>query len=288
MALLGANGNGKSTLAKLLCARLSAQSGHIIRSPGLGFGYFAQHQSDELDPAGTPLSHMSAALPDAPETKIRAQLGRFAFGQDKTGTEIRHLSGGEKARLLFALMSRHAPHVMILDEPTNHLDIDSREALMSALNAYEGAVILISHDPRLVEACADRLWLVAGGTVTPFDGDMSDYRKYLLDQARLQRKSIPPADAAEGKEDRRAARKAAADKRAELAPIRKRIRDAERQMETLAAQKQTLERSMAEPGFYQQPSEHITACQIELAALTDTLETLERQWLEDQEALEGG
>ena len=288
VALLGANGNGKSTLAKLLCARLSAQSGHIIRSPGLGFGYFAQHQSDELDPAGTPLSHMSAALPDAPETKIRAQLGRFAFGQDKTGTEIRHLSGGEKARLLFALMSRHAPHVMILDEPTNHLDIDSREALMSALNAYEGAVILISHDPRLVEACADRLWLVAGGTVTPFDGDMSDYRKYLLDQARLQRKSIPPADAAEGKEDRRAARKAAADKRAELAPIRKRIRDAERQMETLAAQKQTLERSMAEPGFYQQPSEHITACQIELAALTDTLETLERQWLEDQEALEGG
>ena len=290
VALLGANGNGKSTLAKLLCARLNPQSGEMIRSAKLGFGYFAQHQTDELDPEGTPLSHMSAALPDAPETKIRAQLGRFAFGADKADTRIRHLSGGEKARLLFALMSRHAPHVMILDEPTNHLDIDSRDALMNALNAYEGAVILISHDPRLVEACADRLWLVAEGTAAPFEGDMNDYRKYLLDQARLQRKSTPPntAAATEAKEDRKAARKAAADKRAELAPIRKRVRETERRLEKLGAQKQMLETEMADPAFYQQPSEKMTAHQIKIGDLNDTLEALERQWLEDQEALEGG
>ena len=292
VALLGANGNGKSTLAKLLCGRLTAQSGDITRSTKLGFGYFAQHQTDELDLDGTPLGHMSAALPDAPETAIRAQLGRFAFGADKADTRVRNLSGGEKARLLFALMSRHAPHVMILDEPTNHLDIDSRDALMSALNAYEGAVILISHDPRLVEACADRLWLVAEGTVAPFGGDMNDYRKYLLEQARLHRKSTPPATAAtaaatEAGEDRKAARKAAADKRAELAPIRKRVRETERQMEKLGAQKQALETRMAEPTFYRQPSEQITGHQIELAEFNETLEALERQWLEDQEALEG-
>ena len=184
VALLGANGNGKSTLSRLFAGRLKPMAGRMTRSGKLKIGYFAQDQAEELDLAATPLAHMERLMPLETATKLRAQLGRFGFGADRAEVAVGKLSGGEKARLLFALMSREAPHVLILDEPTNHLDIDSRQALIQALSEFEGAVILVSHDPHLVELAADRLWLVADGGVAAYDGDMDDYRKLLLEQLR--------------------------------------------------------------------------------------------------------
>jgi ATP-binding cassette subfamily F protein 3 len=163
VALLGANGNGKSTLAKVLAGRLPLMAGEQHRAPRLRVGYFAQHQAEELDPGGTPLSHMQAALPKATETQCRAQLARFGLDADRAETAVASCSGGEKARLLLALCTREAPQLLILDEPTNHLDIDARDALVRRLSDYAGAVLLITHDPHLVELVADRLWLVADG-----------------------------------------------------------------------------------------------------------------------------
>jgi ATP-binding cassette subfamily F protein 3 len=174
IALLGANGNGKSTLAKLLAHRLAPLAGEIRRGPKLRVGYFAQHQTEELVESQTPIEHMARALPRASATQVRAQLARFGLGADKAETPIANLSGGEKARLLLSLATREAPQLLILDEPTNHLDIDAREALVKALADFQGAVLLITHDPHLVELVADRLWLVADGTVRPFDGDLDD------------------------------------------------------------------------------------------------------------------
>ena len=184
IALLGANGNGKSTLAKLLADRLPALAGEIRRGPKLRVGYFAQHQTDELVEAETPVDHMARALPRASPPQVRAQLARFGLDADRAETPVDNLSGGEKARLLLSLATREAPQLLILDEPTNHLDIDAREALVKALADFQGAVLLITHDPHLVELVADRLWLVADGTVRPFEGDLDDYRALLAERAR--------------------------------------------------------------------------------------------------------
>ncbi|HHK74843.1 MAG TPA: ABC-F family ATP-binding cassette domain-containing protein, partial [Rhizobiales bacterium] len=174
IGLLGANGNGKSTFAKLLTGKLDPMSGRRKIHKKARIGYFAQHQMDELSEAETPYDHIRALMPEATEAQLRAKLGHLGFGIDKAETRTDHLSGGEKARLLFALAGFGEPHMLILDEPTNHLDVDSREALIRALNEYEGAVILISHDRHLIETCADRLWLVGEGTVSRFEGDMDD------------------------------------------------------------------------------------------------------------------
>ncbi|MES2905443.1 MAG: ABC-F family ATP-binding cassette domain-containing protein [Pseudomonadota bacterium] len=187
IALLGANGNGKSTLVKLLSGRLAPMSGKINQSAKLRVGYFAQFQTDELDVSRTPYEVIRAEMPERSEAQVRASLGGFGFNKQKADTKIGELSGGEKARLLFCRMSLHAPHIMLLDEPTNHLDIDAREALMQALNNYKGAVILVSHDPHLVECVAERLWLVADGTCKSYDGDLDDYRKLVVQQRRKER-----------------------------------------------------------------------------------------------------
>src|SRR6202035_3734589 len=187
IALLGANGNGKSTLAKLLAGRLEPLRGELRRGPRLRVGYFAQHQTDELILDENPIDHMARLMPRATPTVVRAQLARFGLDAARAETPVANLSGGEKARLLLALATRDAPQLLILDEPTNHLDIDAREALVKALADFEGAVLLITHDPHLVELVADRLWLVADGTVTPFEGDLDEYRALLVERAR------PPA-----------------------------------------------------------------------------------------------
>jgi ATP-binding cassette subfamily F protein 3 len=179
IALLGANGNGKSTFAKLLAGRLQAMHGNLRRPSKLRVGYFAQHQEAELTPDETPIDHMSRALPDATPPQVRSQLARFGLDRDRANTPTAKLSGGERARLLLALATRDAPQLLILDEPTNHLDIDACDALVRALSEFSGAVLLITHDPHLVELVADRLWLVDGGTVAPFEGDMDDYRLLL-------------------------------------------------------------------------------------------------------------
>ena len=187
VALLGANGNGKSTLVKLISDNLSAMDGHVTRNGKLRIGYFAQHQSDELDVQSTPYEALRASIGEMPEAKARALLGKFGFDKSKSDTRIMKLSGGEKARLLFCMMSHDAPHIMLLDEPTNHLDIDARQALIEALNGYEGCVILVSHDPHLVEAVADRLYLVKDAGVAAYDGDLEAYRALIMDQRRKER-----------------------------------------------------------------------------------------------------
>ncbi len=188
IALLGANGNGKSTLVKLLSGRLPPLAGQIHKSSKLRVGYFAQFQTDELDVLLTPYEVMRDAMPKGTaESKIRAALSKFGFDKHKADTVVGDLSGGEKARLLFCLMSFDAPHIMLLDEPTNHLDMDAREALTQALNNYKGAVILVSHDPHLVDSVVDRLWLVADGTCKPYNDDLEAYRKLVVSQRRKER-----------------------------------------------------------------------------------------------------
>jgi ABC-type multidrug transport system ATPase subunit len=175
IALLGSNGNGKSTFAKLLCGKLQVSAGEMRHPPRITMGYFAQHQLDELSEDLTPYEYISSLMPDATVAQRRAKLGAVGFGAALADSKCSTLSGGEKARLLFMLATFHGPHILILDEPTNHLDVDSREALIMAINDYEGAVILISHDRHIIETCADSLWLVRDGTVKTFDGDMDEY-----------------------------------------------------------------------------------------------------------------
>jgi ATP-binding cassette, subfamily F, member 3 len=184
IALLGSNGNGKSTFAKLLCGNLKPMLGTMSHPSRLSIGYFAQHQLDELSEDRTPFEYISELMPDAPVSKRRAKLGAVGFGVQLADSKCSILSGGEKARLLFFLATYHAPHVLVMDEPTNHLDIDSREALILAINDYEGAVVLISHDRHIIETCVDRLWIVNNGTVQGFDGDMDEYTDLVLGKAR--------------------------------------------------------------------------------------------------------
>ena len=280
IALLGANGNGKSTLAKLIAGRLQLMSGEQRRAPKLRVGYFAQHQTDELDLDATPIAHMARALPPtATATQLRAQLARFGLDADRAETRVGALSGGEKARLLLALATRDAPQLLILDEPTNHLDIDAREAMVRALADYAGAVLLITHDPNLVELVADRLWLVSDGTVRPFDGDMDDYRQLLSDRARGPARPEAPT--------RRTDRRDRAEARLQTAPLRRRARDAEAQIAKLTAERTKLEALLADPTLYTPgQTAKVVAAQQRLAALSRELETAEEAWLEAEAALE--
>ncbi len=204
IALLGANGNGKSTFAKLIAGRLAAGSGSMRRAGKLRVGYFAQHQEAELVAGESPLDHMGRALPQAAPGVLRSQLARFGLDAERANTPTASLSGGERARLMLALATREAPQLLILDEPTNHLDIDACDALVRALGSFEGAVILITHDPHLVELIADRLWLVNDGTVRPYDGDMDEYRVLLAKKDRPAKKEGGP-----NRKDERRARAAA-------------------------------------------------------------------------------
>jgi ATP-binding cassette subfamily F protein 3 len=279
IALLGANGNGKSTLAKLIAGKLEPLSGEIRRGPKMRVGYFAQHQTDELVMSETPVDHMARALPRATPTMVRSQLARFGLDADRADNKISALSGGEKARLLLALATRDAPQMLILDEPTNHLDIDAREALVRALADFEGAVLLITHDPHLVDLVADRLWLVGDGTVIPFDGTLDDYRALLAERARPAAK----ADAPTRREDRRDR----AEARAAAAPLRKQARDAEERLAKLTAAKDKLESLLAAPGIYE-PAKKATLLDVQskLAQVARAIEAAETAWLEAESALE--
>ncbi|OYD84258.1 MULTISPECIES: ABC-F family ATP-binding cassette domain-containing protein [Azospirillum] len=286
IALLGANGNGKSTLVKLLAGRLEAMAGEVKRPTKLRVGYFAQHQQDELDLSLTPIQQTQRIMPLAPEEKVRAHLGRFGFQQSKAETRISDLSGGEKARLLLALMSRETPHILMLDEPTNHLDVDSREALIEAINGFEGAVILISHDPHLIELTADRLLLVADGTVQPYDGDLDDYRRFLLDRARAERAAAKGGEATDAGASRKDQRRAAAEARATLAPLKKKATDAESQVNKLTEEKRKIEAKLADPALYSGPSDKLQKLQIDLGVVDKKLSAAEEAWLEHLEAYE--
>ena len=279
IALLGANGNGKSTMAKLLAGRLAPLAGEVRRGPKLRVGYFAQHQAEELVAAETPIDHMTRALPRATPPQVRSQLARFGLDAARAETPVANLSGGEKARLLLALATRDAPQLLILDEPTNHLDIDAREALVKALADFQGAVLLITHDPHLVELIADRLWLVGDGSVRPFDGDLDDYRALLAERARPAAK----ADASTRRDDRRER----AEARAALAPLRRQAKEAEATLARLAAERTAIESRLADPALYETGRAiEITTANARLAAIARESAAAELVWFEAAEALE--
>ena len=240
IALIGANGNGKSTFVRLLAGRLAPMGGRVVRSSKLRVGYFAQHQAEELDMAATPLVEMARLRKRDTDQQIRGHLGRFGFSQTRAETPIANLSGGEKARLLFALMCADRPQLLLLDEPTNHLDISSREALVQAINEFAGAVVIVSHDPHVIELTADRLWLVADGTVTPFDGDMDTYRTQATARGRTTR-SIDPSTGAAKPDQRRSA----AERRKARAPLKKRVDAAEAEVARLEKERDALRLTLA-------------------------------------------
>lgn len=285
IALLGANGNGKSTLIRLLAGRLEPEEGTVTAAPGLRTGYFAQHQADELDLEATPSIELARRRSgDAPE-RIRSRLARFGFSQERSETAVADLSGGEKARLLFALMTAHNPHLLLLDEPTNHLDAESRRALIHAVNAFAGAVVLVSHDPHVAGLVADRLWLVADGAVAPFDGDMEDYRTFLLERrsADSQERGTAERERPAGGRERR---RAAAARREALAPLRGRFEQAERRVEELAAGKKRIEALMTQPETYEGDGERLVALQKDFGRVVRDLKDAEEVWLRLGEELE--
>lgn len=273
IALLGANGNGKSTLAKLLSGRLTPMSGTINRSKKLEVGYFAQHQSEELPLDITACEYMSTLMPGVLEPKVRAHLARFGLNQEKSATQIAKLSGGEKARLLFAAMTRNAPALLILDEPTNHLDIEGRDALVEALNAYKGSVILITHDLHLIELIADDLWLVKNHTCKPYNGDLEDYKQSLLEDKNTAKKTVEPVK----KEN---ARKQG--NYHEIKQLNSDIKRLEKTLSRLNSEKSTMEMRFAEP----LPTEELISLQKDLGCLQNQIDEAEAQWLALSEKLE--
>ena len=272
IALLGPNGNGKSTIAKLLAGRLAPFDGTITRPERLQVAYFAQHQLDELVPTQSVYDHVRRMMPDVPEAKVRARAGGIGFPGERADTPVETLSGGEKARLLLGLATFAGPHLVILDEPTNHLDIDSRAALVEAINDYPGAAILVSHDPHLIEACADRLWLVGDGTVVPYEGDLDDYRRLVLGR---QARGEGPREERVSRTDQR---RAAAEKREELKPLKRRIDTAEQTVARLSAEIATIDAELATDLFARDPAK-ATELSKSRAKAADALARAEEDWL---------
>ncbi|HUJ02783.1 MAG TPA: ABC-F family ATP-binding cassette domain-containing protein [Rhizomicrobium sp.] len=280
IALLGKNGNGKSTLAKLLAGKLEAMDGEIMRSRKLIPGYFAQHQLDELDGSITPLQTLARLRPKKTELELRTQLGGFGFSADKAVTLVSNLSGGERARLMLALATLDRPNLLILDEPTNHLDIDAREELLTALNDFEGAVVLVSHDRRLIETTADRLLLVANGHVEPFDGDLDDYRKFLLsgDNAPARREEPKPA-----KKD---ARRDSAERRRHLKPLKDKVEAAEHQIADLNREIAKLDSALADPLLFVHDPKKGASVSKKRADAARKLADAESRWVKASEEYE--
>lgn len=276
IALLGANGNGKSTFAKLVAERLGAQAGTVTRAPGLKVGFFAQHQIDDLRPAESAVQHVRRLMPDAPEAKVRARVAQMGLRTEKMDTAADDLSGGEKARLLMGLATFGAPNLLILDEPTNHLDIDSREALVHALNDYPGAVILISHDRHLVEVTMDRLWIVGDGTVRRYDGDLEEYKQLVLAAYRGGGDKGATGDDRASRADQR---REAAQRREALAPLRKKIKDAETKIAKLQGTISGLDDKLADGGLYTRDPARAASLAKERSDAERLLAEVEESWL---------
>ncbi len=286
IALLGANGNGKSTLVKLLSGRLPPMGGRITRPDRLEIAYFAQHQLDELAPQDSAYDHLRRLMPEQPEAKVRARAGAIGFPGPKADTPAGRLSGGERARLLLGLATFGGPHLIVLDEPTNHLDIDSRAALITGINTYPGAVILVSHDRYLIEACADRLWLVADGRVVPFEGDLDEYRHTVLAERGGAQGAEPGRKAADAPRGRVEIRRAAAEKRTELAPLRRRIAQAETAVKRLGGEIAAIDAALAEPGLFARDPARAAVLAKGRADAVSALARAEDDWLDASAAFE--
>jgi ATP-binding cassette subfamily F protein 3 len=285
IGLLGVNGAGKSTFAKMIAGALNVSEGELHRDKKMRVGWFHQHQIEAMDPTDTPLEIIRRAMPDANESSRRSKLAQFGLGYEKQETTVESLSGGERARLLLNMVAMDAPHVLILDEPTNHLDIDSRRALLDALNEYNGAVILITHDRSLMEMVADRLWLAADGTVKPYDGDMDDYQKFVLDRAKaaavkpsqIKQEAAAAAPAQGGKKKN--------DKKSGPSPstLRHAVKKAEERMAALTAEVARIDDDLANAAVSNPKAlEGLTRAR----AKTQTdLDAAEAAWVEAEEAL---
>jgi ATP-binding cassette subfamily F protein 3 len=275
IALLGSNGNGKSTFAKFIAGRLEAEAGRLRLAPQLKTGFFAQHQMDDLRPNESAVAHVRALMPDAPEARVRARVAQMGLTAEKMNTAAKDLSGGEKARLLMGLATFDAPNLIILDEPTNHLDIDSRAALIRALNDFPGAVILISHDRHLIEATVDRLWIVRDGTVSSFDGDLEDYRQEVVGASGRGKKGGSGDGNSKAEK-----RKQAAEQRASLAPLKKKISDLEALVARLTKQIDSLDAELANPDQFADAPYKIAQKSKQRAERAAELKTAEEQWLD--------
>jgi len=273
VALLGANGNGKSTLVKLLAGRLAPFSGKVTRADKLSIAYFAQHQLDELDEQGSPYTHVRQLMGDAPESKVRARAGAIGFSGKAADTLVKSLSGGEKARLLLGLATFYGPNMIILDEPTNHLDIDSRAALAEAINEFPGAVIMVSHDRYLIEACADRLWVVAERTVKTYDGDLDDYRRMILSS----RSGASARDAERPQTSERAERPRGDNKRGGL---KQKIAAAEAEMARITEIIAKIDGALALPDIFTRDPKQAAQLSKARANAAEALARAEEQWLE--------
>jgi ATP-binding cassette, subfamily F, member 3 len=285
IALLGSNGNGKSTLVKLIAGRLAPFQGTVTRASKLKIAYFAQHQLDELHSERSVYDHVRDLMPDAHEAKIRAMAGSMSFSGRTADTKIENLSGGEKARLMLGIATFGGPHLLILDEPTNHLDIDSRAALIEAINDYPGATIIVSHDRHLLDACADRLWIVSGGTVKSFDGDLDDYRRRVLTdrsgsngKVRTARTTKSAASAGD--------RRPAADKRATTKPLRQRALQAEAEVIRLTKEIEKLDAVLADGNLFMRDPAKAAALAKNRAASAVALAQAEDDWLAAGAALQ--
>ena len=277
IALLGKNGQGKSTLSKLLSNRLVLFEGKAVNSNKLRIGFFAQHQVDELIIDETPLQHMITARPGVLQSKLRAQLAGFGLGPDQADTAVGRLSGGQKARLSLLLATLDAPHLLILDEPTNHLDIESREALVEALTRYSGAVILVSHDMHLLSMVADRLWLVSDGTVKPYEDDLEAYRKMLLTVEKPIRKNMAPKEAPKPK---RASRE-------DVLALRGEVRTSEARVAKINEMRDKLAKKLADPALYEKDKVgELEVWNKKYAEVMQALERAESIWMGALEKLE--
>jgi ATP-binding cassette subfamily F protein 3 len=272
IALLGANGNGKSTLVKLLANRLQPFAGAVTRADKLSIAYFAQHQLDELNEEGSPYDHIRKLMPDMPEAKVRGRAGAIGFSGKAADTPVKSLSGGEKARLLLGLATFFGPNMIILDEPTNHLDIDSRAALAEAINEFPGAVIMVSHDRYLIEACAERLWVVADHAVTAYDGDLDDYRRMVL-SARGMRASSRERTGNEREKPQRGR----AEKRN---PLKQKISEAEAEIERINGIISKIDAALALPDLFTRDPKQAAQLGKARAGAAEALRRAEEAWLE--------
>ncbi len=280
IALLGRNGNGKTTLARLLAAQLTPMDGAMSSSGKMRVGYFTQYQVEELDGDDTPLEHMTHQMKGASPGAVRAQLGRFGFSGAKATTKVGKLSGGERARLALALITRDAPHMLILDEPTNHLDVDAREALVQALNEYEGTVVLVSHDRHMLELTADRLVLVDNGTATEFSGTIEDYTDFILGKGPAKEK-LSKADRKEDKKAQAAAREA-------QGKLKRDVSDAEADLAKLEVVLSAIDRAMFDPAAAANEYKNLTMGELSQrrGKIIAAQEAAEARWVAASEALE--
>ncbi|MBO6918593.1 MAG: ABC-F family ATP-binding cassette domain-containing protein [Rhizobiaceae bacterium] len=283
IALLGMNGNGKSTFAKLISDRLQNQTGELLRVAKLNIGFFAQHQLDDLHRGETPYEHVKAIMPDAPEAKVRARVAQMGLSSEKMDTKVEQLSGGEKARLLMGLATFDGPHLLILDEPTNHLDIDSRASLIRALTEFQGAVILISHDRYLIEATVDRLWIVNNGTVKSYDGDMDEYRDLVVGGKTKAKKSDEDASKKLSKADQR---KQAAQAREKFKPLKRKVTEIENKIEKVETKIAAIDAQLADPEIYEKDPAKVMEITKTRGELLAQVEVLEDEWTERSEEYE--